>query len=126
LTATFVGLNLFRRMHELSLMMAAMEQATASARRNGAERIHRIRMRVGILSGAQPEALEFAFETLRPGTSAEDARLEIERIPATFRCEQCGKTFTIQEVNFECPECDGPMTLVGGGRELELADMEIS
>lgn len=113
-------------MHELSLMMAAMEQATASARRNGAERIHRIRMRVGILSGAQPEALEFAFETLKRGTPAEDGRLEIEIVPATFRCEQCHKTVTMQEVSFECPDCGGPLTLAGGGRDLQLTDMEIS
>ncbi|HPA21454.1 MAG TPA: hydrogenase maturation nickel metallochaperone HypA [Verrucomicrobiae bacterium] len=113
-------------MHELSLMTDAMEQAQALARRNGATRIHRIRMRVGTLSGAVPEALEFAFEALKPGTLAEDGRLEIERIPASFRCGQCGETLALQEVDFTCPKCGGPLTLAGGGRELELADMEIS
>lgn len=113
-------------MHELSLMTAAMEQAQALARKNNATRIHVIRMRVGALSGVVPEALEFAFEALKPGTPAENGKLEIERLPATFHCGGCGRDLALQQVEFDCPECGGPLTLAGGGRELELADMEIS
>ncbi|MCC6356265.1 MAG: hydrogenase maturation nickel metallochaperone HypA [Verrucomicrobiae bacterium] len=107
-------------------MTAAMEQVQALAQRNGATRIHRIRMRVGALSGVVPEALEFAFETLKSGTPAAEATLEIERVPAIFHCAGCGKDLPLESVEFDCPECGGPLTLAGGGRELELADMEIS
>ena len=40
-----------------------------------------IRLRIGALSGVVPEALEFAFEALRPGTLAEKAELAIESVP---------------------------------------------
>ena len=113
-------------MHELSLMTNAMGQVLEIARRNEASRIHRIRLRVGALSGVVPEALEFAFETLKRGTPAENGALEIERVPATFHCDGCGKDFALHEIAFDCPECGGPLALASGGRELELADMEIS
>lgn len=107
-------------------MCAALEQAEETARRENGTRIHRIRMRIGALSGVVPESLEFAFEALRPGTMAAEALLEIERIPATFHCSVCDRDFALDEVDFVCPACGGPLNVKGGGREMELADMEIS
>lgn len=113
-------------MHEFSLMTNAMDQVLEIARRNDATQVHRIGLRVGALSGVVPEALEFAFEALKQGTPAQGATLEIERVPATFQCGQCGKSFALQEIAFDCPDCGGPLSLRGDGRELELADMEVS
>lgn len=113
-------------MHELSIMYETLEHAEAAARRENATRIHRIRLRIGALSGVVAESLEFAFETLRLGTMAEDARLDIERIPATFHCGACGGDVALDEVEFVCPACAGPLTLKNGGREMEIADLEVS
>ena len=60
-------------MHELSIMQSALNQALREARRAGAARVHQIRLRIGVLSGVVPDALQFAFEALTPGTAAEGA-----------------------------------------------------
>ena len=73
-------------MHELSIMQSALSLALDQARHAGARRVHTIRLRIGALSGVVPDALEFAFEALAPGTAAEGAKLAIEAVPARFWC----------------------------------------
>ena len=68
-------------MHEVGLMQTALEIALRHAHRHGAGRIHGRTLRVGPLSGAVPEALEFAFDVIAQGTIAEGARLVIRRVP---------------------------------------------
>ena len=72
-------------MHELSLMQAALDAAIASTVRNGAKRIHHIRLRVGQMSGVVPEALASAFAVLSPGTPAAGATLDIDCVPTEPR-----------------------------------------
>ena len=53
-------------------MQTTLDTAVRQARAAGATRIHTLRLRVGRLSGVVTDALEFAFEALRPGTPAVD------------------------------------------------------
>jgi len=111
--------------HEASIMEAALQSAEDEARRAGADRITRLRLRVGVLSGVVPEALEFAFESLREGTMAAGAALDIETVPAVFRCLECGAMPELDEITFACPACRGSMVVDHGGNELELSQLEV-
>ncbi|MGH7972007.1 MAG: hydrogenase maturation nickel metallochaperone HypA, partial [Limisphaerales bacterium] len=73
-------------MHELSIMDSALTMVLERAQQAGAKRVHLVRLRIGALSGVVPDALQFAFEALVPGTLAESARLDIEDVPARFWC----------------------------------------
>jgi hydrogenase nickel incorporation protein HypA/HybF len=112
-------------MHELSIMESALDQACSQAQAAGASRIHAIRLRIGALSGVVPEALEFAFEALAPGTLAEDAKLEIEHVPARFKCGECAREFEAGDLFSLCPDCQTPSRDLQAGREMELASLEI-
>lgn len=113
-------------MHEASIMQTALEDAERHARAGGCSVIHVLELRLGALSGVVPEALEFAFAALKPGTMAAEGRLEIVRVPARTRCRQCGHEFTLEELVFACPQCDGWESDLLQGRELELARIEAS
>ena len=113
-------------MHEVSLMQSTLRIAMERAAAEGARRIHRLTMRVGPLSGAVPEALEFAFEVLARGTMAEGAALEVERVPIVCYCEPCGAEFRPGDFVCECPTCHQLSAEVRHGRELELASLEVS
>lgn len=113
-------------MHEVSLMQNTLRIATERAAAEGAQRIHRLTMRVGPLSGAVPEALEFAFEVLARGTMAEGAALEVERVPIVCYCQPCGAEFQPGDFVCECPTCHQLSAEVRHGRELELASLEVS
>ena len=113
-------------MHEFSIMQSTLETAAQKTRAAGAARIHRLKVRVGKLSGVVPEALRFAFEGLKEGSPAAEAVLEIEEVPAVCWCAGCAAEFETASLNYECPRCHQPSGDLRRGRELELASLEIS
>ena len=113
-------------MHEVGIMQNALEIALDRAGREGATRIRQIKMRVGALSGVVPEALEFAFEVVARGTMAEGARLDIDQIPVLCFCPACSLEFQPVDLCCECPRCSQPSAEIRGGRELELASLEVT
>ena len=112
-------------MHELSIMQSALSLALDQARQAGAVRVHAIRLRIGMLSGVVPEALEFAFEALTPGTLAEGAKLAIEAVPARFWCATCTQELQSDNMFAECHGCHSPSGDLRAGREMELASLDI-
>ena len=112
--------------HELGIATSALEAALARARDAGAEHVRRLELRVGELSGVEPEALRFALETILPGTAAEGAAVEIAPVAAIARCAECGRDFAPMDGTvFDCPECGSVRVTIRQGRELELTRMEI-
>ena len=111
--------------HELSIMQSALNMALDQAQQAGAVRVHTIRLRIGALSGVVPDALEFAFEVLTPGTLAEGSKLAIERVPARFWCRTCTQEFQSDDMFAECPSCHMVSGELRAGREMELASLEI-
>ena len=113
-------------MHEVGIMQSALDLAIAEAQRAGADRIHRVAMRIGDLSGVVPEALSFAFEALTLGTPAEGACLDIERVPVVCRCPNCGGDFRPDDIIFVCPGCGRLCAETRQGKEIELSALEVS
>jgi len=106
-------------------MQSALSIALDQAKKSGAGRVLGLRLRIGTLSGVVPEALQFAFEALAPGTPAEGARLVIEDVPARFWCDPCNREFQADDLFAECPNCHTPSGELRAGREMEVASMEI-
>jgi hydrogenase nickel incorporation protein HypA/HybF len=113
-------------MHELALMEELHRIALAAAAAQGAQRIHRVMLRVGRLSGVDPDALAFAFEVVMAGGIGEGATLELEVVPTQCRCGWCGQRFEPLDVIVACPLCGAVSADVLRGRELELTGLEVS
>lgn len=113
-------------MHEFSIMESALESAARSTHAAGATQIHRLKVRVGKLSGVESVALRFAFDSLKPGSCAAGAELEIEEVTAACWCADCGAEFETTDLKYECPRCYQPSNDLRRGQELELASLEIS
>ncbi|MEY4807896.1 hydrogenase maturation nickel metallochaperone HypA [Vulcanococcus limneticus] len=113
-------------MHELALMEELQRIALATAAAQGAQRIHTVMLRVGRLSGVDPDALAFAFEVVMAGGIGQGATLELEVVPTQCRCGGCGQRFEPVDVIFACPICGELSADVLRGRELELTGLELS
>jgi len=115
--------------HELSIAMnlvSLADDAVASAELERPPRIEAVRVRIGDLSGVVIEALEFAWDVAREGTSCHRARLEVERIAARIRCEPCrGERNLVAGAAFRCPDCGTPSAEILAGRELDLTALEL-
>lgn len=114
-------------MHELSLMNSILDIAQEHAQREQARSIRTIALRVGALSGVDPQALEFAFEAARIGTMAQEARLEVEYVPLVAYCQPCDQEFGVDSpfAIALCPFCGEPTAVLRQGEELEVKYLEV-
>lgn len=112
-------------MHEVGIMTEAVRMASESAQAAGAKRVTVLKLRIGVLSGVVPAALDFAWDVVRRGSVAESARLEIESVPAVCWCVTCQAEFACQEFLSECPRCHDLSGDLRRGRELEIAAVEL-
>lgn len=112
-------------MHEVAIMTEAVRLAVESAQTAGAKRVTTLKLRIGVLSGVVPEALQFAWEVVRQDTLLADARLEIERVAAACWCVTCQAEFAASEFLSECPRCHDLSGDLRRGRELEIAALEL-
>lgn len=108
-------------------MESALDAVRREARTQHARRVERIVLRVGAISGVEPESLRFAFDALARDTIAAGARLDIECVPARVHCRSCAQDFTAgRGYIFRCPRCGDFSGEVREGRELELSRIEFT
>mgnify|MGYP001280710777 FL=1 len=113
-------------MHEVSIMTEAVRMAVESAQAAGASRITGLRLRVGTLSGAVPEAMQFAWDVVRQNTMAATATLTIETVRAACWCATCQTEFECADFFNECPRCHNVSGELRRGRELDIASVEMN
>lgn len=113
-------------MHEVGLLNQALELAEEAARKEGAVRILKLKLRVGALAGVVPEAMAFAFEVAAQGTLAEGGEFEWEAVPVLCACPNGCPDFAPDDAAvFLCPVCGKASWLVKEGRELDLVEIEV-
>ncbi len=112
-------------MHEMSLTESIVEIAVEAAEREGASRVRRVFVDVGLLSHVEPEALLFCFAAVSAGTIAEGATLEIQPVPGAGWCIDCGKTVPLAERFGPCPACGGHHVQMTAGDEMRVREMEV-
>lgn len=112
-------------MHEMSIAEGIVDIALDTLRQNNGSIVHAIQVKVGRLSGVEPEALQFCFEAVTRDTAAAKARLEIELVPVTGKCLSCDKAFTVEQFSFKCPVCQSSEIQMITGRELKVVSIDM-
>ena len=111
-------------MHEMSIAQSVLDIILQESQTHKVNRVLSVALRVGELSAVETESLRFCFELLSKGTLVEGARLEIERVQVTCRCQDCGSDFSVEELIFFCPSCQGTKVKMLSGRELSIESFE--
>lgn len=102
-----------------------LDQVEAIAAEHAALGVSSITIRIGPLSGVEPDLLRHAFPIARAGTIAAAARLVIECLPIRVRCEQCGAETDAAPNRLLCGACGDWHTQLVSGDELLLASVEL-
>lgn len=112
-------------MHELSIAMSILQRVGVEAERHPRARFSRVGVRVGEISGVDPDALAFGFDVLVKDTRWPELQLDLELCPRRQRCSGCGHEFIAANSDTACPKCRGAFTLCVGGNELDIAYIEV-
>jgi hydrogenase nickel incorporation protein HypA/HybF len=114
--------------HEYSIVQALLGHVESQARANGAKAVSRVRVRIGELSGVEPDLLQTAFELVRERSICDGATLEVRRVAARWVCRTCEGPIAAGGP-LRCPACGGAARLAEGDEivldqlELEVADV---
>ena len=109
-------------MHELSITQGIIEICAQHA---GSRRVTSLDVEIGELSGVVPDAMEFCFEACSQGTLLEGARLNIIRIPAFGRCDECDYEGPVSSLFDSCTRCGGYRVVLAKGDEMRVREIEV-
>ena len=108
-------------MHEVGIAMEIISIVEKEMAARGLESVSEIGLRVGLLSGVDPDALTFCFEAATIGTQMGQTKLVIERVPVSAACQACKREFNVEGYLFVCPACDSTDVRVIKGKELDIS-----
>jgi hydrogenase nickel incorporation protein HypA/HybF len=78
-------------MHEYSFTESLLSLALTKAKEAGAEKISRINIISGEISGIVDECVQQYFDILKQNTLARDAVLAFEKKPLLLKCRNCSR-----------------------------------
>jgi hydrogenase nickel incorporation protein HypA/HybF len=111
-------------MHEISLLESVVAIVEDERRKQGFSLVRTIRLTVGVLGHAEPDALRFCFDAVARGTIADGARLEIEMVPGEGLCSVCQQIVPIEDQFADCPLCGANVRMTAGD-ELRVSELEV-
>jgi hydrogenase nickel incorporation protein HypA/HybF len=113
--------------HEMGVTQEVLLAVLDASEKAGATRVNRVRLTIGELTEVVPDALQFAWAALTPGTLAEGAVLEIRETGGRSVCLQCGTEFDHDRFDRRCtaPGCGSFATKVIVGDELTIDGVDV-
>jgi len=114
-------------MHEMGIAMQVVEIAVAAIPPglNGS-RVERVNLRVGKLSAVVPDSLRFCYDVVIRDTPLAGSTLNIEEVPVTARCSDCGHQWTADHPDFVCARCGSGAVRILSGQELEVVSLDVA
>lgn len=108
-------------MHELAITESLVEAVREHV---GAQRVTRVVIEVGKLSGVVPDSVLFCFDLCAQGTPLEGSKLEIVEIPGRASCRRCSEVFDTDDAIGLCA-CGSADVEFVNGQELRIRDVEV-
>ncbi|WP_299804729.1 hydrogenase maturation nickel metallochaperone HypA [uncultured Shewanella sp.] len=112
-------------MHEYSIVTALIKECERHAEANNANEISRVEIKLGILSGVEPELLRTAFETFKLEGICSKAELVMNIQPLVLSCLTCGETTEHSDRSVICGHCQSSQTKVLDGEDMLLMQLEL-
>jgi len=112
-------------MHELAITQSMLDLVLEQAEKVKAEKVEKINLVIGEMSGIVDTCVEFYFEFLSKNTIANGAILSFKKTPIQVRCSHCGQLFIPKEFDWSCPSCQNSGMEIVTGNELYIESIEV-
>ena len=112
-------------MHEMSIVVSFVKMAEDFAVKNNAEKVVKVVLQLGEISGIEPRYLHDFYPSVIEGTILEGSELVIETIEASVFCTNCATTYNPTKSDLKCPACGSEKCDVIDGRGLFIKEIGI-
>ena len=112
-------------MHELAVTQNILDIVLDEAKAVKAERITKVSLVIGELSGVVGDCVQFYFPFLGEDSIANGASIDFRLVPAQLRCRKCVTSFNPQGSVWVCPNCQSSSVEVVAGRDCYVESIEV-
>ncbi len=112
-------------MHEYSIVQSLLESCEEHARQNDAKKVTKVIVKIGVLSGVEPDLLKIAFDTFKEQTICHDANFLINIQKIEIFCHKCNTKSTLEKHEFSCPKCESVDIRITDGEDMYLMSLEL-
>jgi hydrogenase nickel incorporation protein HypA/HybF len=112
-------------MHELSIAMDIVRIAEGETAKANAEKVLKIELEIGVLSGIELDALNFVWSSAVQKSVLEHAIKEIITVKGVGKCEDCKHVFDMDNFYDCCPKCGSNFKEILKGKELKVKTLEV-
>lgn len=112
-------------MHEVSLAQDILAISMESLKNRTFEKVVAVSLKIGPVSGVDPEALRFALAVVTENTLLAGADFRIETPPLQLECRDCRQQFAGDDFAFSCPACGSNRIQLLSGDEMEVVNLEV-
>ena len=113
-------------MHELSIAMSIVEMVAVEMQKHKGQEVESIELEIGMLSGVEMNAFEFAWPLAVKDTVLQNAEPVIHAIKGKAKCQDCQFEFEKEQLFDPCPQCHGYFTQIIKGKELRIKSLIIT
>ena len=112
-------------MHEYSIVQSLLNSCEENAQQNDATKVTRVVVKIGVMSGVEPDLLQTAFDTFKEQTMCETAEFIINVQPVLIKCLDCGEESTLKQHEYACLKCESVNIEILDGEEMYLMQLEL-
>lgn len=112
-------------MHEYSIVQSLLESCEEHAQQNKSNNITKVIVKIGVLSGVEPDLLQTAFDTFKEKTVCDKAEFVINRQKVVILCQSCNEESTLEKNEFLCPKCQSKQMKIIDGEDMFLMSLEM-
>ena len=112
-------------MHEYSIVQSLLDQCEQNTKANNATKVTKVVVKIGVMSGVEPDLLKTAFDTFKEGMMCEDCEYiqHIQKIK--IKCLDCNTISELEKNEYSCPKCQSVELDVIDGEDLMLMQLEL-
>jgi len=112
-------------MHEYSIVQSLLDSCEENAKQNNSDKIIKVIVKIGVMSGVEPDLLQTAFDTFKEGTMCEGCEFIINIQPIVIQCHKCNTKSILDKNEYCCPVCQSVELDVLDGEDMFLMSLEL-
>ncbi|MDH4943624.1 hydrogenase/urease nickel incorporation protein HypA [Sulfurimonas sp. C5] len=113
-------------MHEYSIVQSLLNSCEEHAAENNASSVSKVVVKIGVMSGVEPDLLQTAFDTFKEKSVCENAEFVINIQKVIIVCNECKTEKVLEELEYKCDNCGSINVEVIDGEEMYLMQLELN